>query len=58
LAGTRVLRLPPRLVAGVSSALTLAGGFALRYVMIVGGRNSADDPQATFEMTAARPSQH
>jgi formate-dependent nitrite reductase membrane component NrfD len=51
--GTRLLRLPPRLVSGASSALILAGGFALRYVMVVGGRESADDPQATFELTAA-----
>ena len=35
----------------VASALTLAGVFALRYAIVEGGRQSADDPQATFEMT-------
>jgi formate-dependent nitrite reductase membrane component NrfD len=34
-----------------SAALTLAGVFAVRYAVVVGGRQSADDPQATFEMT-------
>jgi formate-dependent nitrite reductase membrane component NrfD len=46
--------LPPRLrrpAMLVSAALTLAGGFAVRYAVVVGGRRSADDPQATFEMT-------
>jgi formate-dependent nitrite reductase membrane component NrfD len=35
----------------VSAALTLAGVFAVRYAIVVGGRQSADDPRATFEMT-------
>ena len=35
----------------VSTALTLAGVFALRYAVVEGGRRSADEPQATFEMT-------
>jgi formate-dependent nitrite reductase membrane component NrfD len=35
----------------VSAALTLAGVFAVRYAIVVGGRQSADDPQATFDMT-------
>jgi formate-dependent nitrite reductase membrane component NrfD len=35
----------------VSAALTLAGVFAVRYAVVVGGRQSADDPQATFDMT-------
>lgn len=33
----------------LSSLLTLTGGFLLRYVMVMAGRASADDPQATFE---------
>jgi formate-dependent nitrite reductase membrane component NrfD len=40
-----------RPAALISAALTLAGGFAVRYAVVVGGRQSADDPQATFEMT-------
>lgn len=32
----------------VASALALLGGFLLRYVMIMGGRHSAADPEATF----------
>lgn len=35
----------------VSAALTLAGVFAVRYAVVNGGRQSADDPQATFDMT-------
>ncbi len=30
------------------SALVLIGGFIFRYVMVVGGRDSADDPEAYF----------
>ncbi|MBW3632112.1 MAG: polysulfide reductase NrfD [Chloroflexi bacterium] len=44
----RRTRRPATLIA---SALTLSGGFALRYAVVEGGRLSADDPQATFEMT-------
>jgi formate-dependent nitrite reductase membrane component NrfD len=44
----RKTRRPATLIA---SALTLSGGFALRYAVVEGGRLSADDPQATFEMT-------
>jgi formate-dependent nitrite reductase membrane component NrfD len=47
-------RLPRRLrrVANlVAPILTLCGVFALRYTVVEGGRRSADDPQATFEMT-------
>ena len=40
-----------RLATLIGSALTLTGGFALRYAVVEGGRLSADDPQATFEMT-------
>ena len=35
----------------VSAALTLAGVFAVRYAVVMGGRQSADDPRATFDMT-------
>jgi formate-dependent nitrite reductase membrane component NrfD len=31
-----------------ASVLGLAGGFALRYAVVMGGHASADDPQATF----------
>jgi len=40
-----------RPAAIVSAALTLAGVFAVRYAVVMGGRQSADDPRATFEMT-------
>lgn len=43
---------PLRRVANLlAPALTLCGVFALRYAVVVGGRLSADDPQATFDMT-------
>jgi formate-dependent nitrite reductase membrane component NrfD len=48
------LYLPRRLrrpAAVVSAALTLAGVFTVRYAVVVGGRQSADDPRATFDMT-------
>jgi formate-dependent nitrite reductase membrane component NrfD len=32
-----------------ASVLGLAGGFALRYAVVMGGHASADDPQATFD---------
>jgi formate-dependent nitrite reductase membrane component NrfD len=44
----RRLRRPATLL---SAALTLAGVFAVRYAVVVGGRKSADDPRATFDMT-------
>jgi formate-dependent nitrite reductase membrane component NrfD len=47
-------RLPRRMrrpAMFLSAALTLAGVFTVRYAVVVGGRQSADDPQATFEMT-------
>jgi formate-dependent nitrite reductase membrane component NrfD len=34
-----------------SATLTLAGVFCVRYAVVVGGRRSADDPLATFDMT-------
>jgi formate-dependent nitrite reductase membrane component NrfD len=40
-----------RPAALISAALTLAGGFAVRYAVVMGGRQSAGDPQATFDMT-------
>jgi formate-dependent nitrite reductase membrane component NrfD len=40
-----------RFVTIASSALTLLGVFALRFAVVEGGRISADDPAATFEMT-------
>ncbi len=46
--------LPRRLrrpAAVVSAALTLAGVFTVRYAVVMGGRQSADDPRATFDMT-------
>ncbi len=33
----------------LSSVLVLVGGFLLRYVTVVGGHASADDPRATFD---------
>jgi len=35
----------------LGAALTLAGVFAVRYAIVMGGRQSAADPQATFDMT-------
>jgi formate-dependent nitrite reductase membrane component NrfD len=47
-------KLPPRArraTALAASAFTLLGGTALRYAVVEGGRRSAADPQATFEIT-------
>lgn len=33
----------------VASMLTLIGGFLFRYVVVIAGRDSADDPEATYE---------
>lgn len=38
----------------LASLLTLAGGLCLRYVMVMAGKASAADPQATFELTKRR----
>ncbi len=46
---------PSRHAAMLSSALTLIGGFLLRYVMVTAGRVSADDPQSTFEFARKPP---
>jgi formate-dependent nitrite reductase membrane component NrfD len=46
--------LPRRLrrpAAVISAGLTLAGVFAVRYAVVMGGRQSADDPRSTFDMT-------
>ncbi|HET7094463.1 MAG TPA: NrfD/PsrC family molybdoenzyme membrane anchor subunit, partial [Thermomicrobiales bacterium] len=40
----------------VTALLTLTGGLALRYVLVIAGAASADDPDATFALTA-RPQQ-
>lgn len=42
---------PSRWRSALQSLLTLGGGLTLRYVMVMAGRASADDPQATFELT-------
>ena len=43
---------PSRPRAILASILVLIGGFLLRYVMVFGGRHSADDPAATFTLAA------
>jgi formate-dependent nitrite reductase membrane component NrfD len=54
---------PSRRSTALAALLVLMGGFLLRWVMVMGGRQSADDPAATFELTrgdsaddATRPS--
>ncbi len=42
----------PRAMTTLASTLVLAGGFIFRYVIVIAGRRSADDPHATFEMTS------
>jgi formate-dependent nitrite reductase membrane component NrfD len=44
---------PSRPLTALASLLVLGGGFLFRYVIIMAGRASADDPQATFELTRA-----
>jgi formate-dependent nitrite reductase membrane component NrfD len=39
---------PARALAIVASGATLAGGFVFRYVIVMAGHASADDPEATF----------
>ncbi|MDQ6674303.1 MAG: hypothetical protein M3069_26820, partial [Chloroflexota bacterium] len=41
----------PRRLTALTSVMVLIGGVMLRYVMVAAGRESADDPQATFEIT-------
>lgn len=50
-AATFSLKRGGRQVSIVAALLALAGGFLLRYLVIVAGHASADDPEATFEMT-------
>ena len=38
-------------VTSVTATFVLFGGFILRYVVVIGGHQSADDPEATFAMT-------
>jgi hypothetical protein len=45
---------PTRLGTALVSLLALSGGYALRYVLVMAGRQSADDPEATFELTRAK----
>ena len=42
---------PSRFATALASTLVLAGGFMLRYVVVMAGRASADDPRATFDLT-------
>ena len=44
-----------RFLSLLASVLVLGGGFILRYAMIAGGHDSANDPQATFAYTRKRP---
>jgi formate-dependent nitrite reductase membrane component NrfD len=44
---------PSRVGTCVAASLVLVGGFLLRYVIVMGGRASADDPRATFELARA-----
>ncbi len=43
-------------MAALASILALAGGFLMRYLMVMAGRASSDDPQATIEFTRAKSS--
>jgi formate-dependent nitrite reductase membrane component NrfD len=40
-----------RMLEALAAAMALAGGFMFRYLMVMAGRASADDPQSTFEFT-------
>ncbi|MEX2425176.1 MAG: NrfD/PsrC family molybdoenzyme membrane anchor subunit [Thermomicrobiaceae bacterium] len=44
----------PRLISILASTAVLIGGYLFRYVMVIAGHKSADDPKATFEMTRKR----
>ena len=44
-------RHPGRAATAATALCTLAGGLLFRYVMVYGGKASANDPQATFEYT-------
>lgn len=43
----------PRGVTALASVLVLVGGYMLRYLMVIGGQESANDPSATFEHARA-----
>ncbi len=45
-------RHPSRAATALGALLTLVGGLLFRYVMVYGGKASANDPQATFDYTA------
>jgi formate-dependent nitrite reductase membrane component NrfD len=42
---------PSRFVTALASILTLIGVFLVRYLLVMAGRQSADDPEATFALT-------
>lgn len=44
----------PRGISILAALLTLVGGALFRYLIVSAGHRSADDPQATFELTRAR----
>ena len=46
-------RAPSRLVTRLASLLVLAGGLTFRYVIVLAGQHSADDPRATFALAKA-----
>ena len=50
--GSLLSRKTSRPLTALTACLVLLGGFLLRYVMVVGGMRSADDPAATFETTS------
>lgn len=39
-----------RLLTGLAAILTLLGGIAFRYAIVMAGKDSADDPEALFDM--------
>lgn len=50
---------PARTAATVlGTGLTLTGGLALRYALVVAGAESADDPEATFRFTSGSATSH
>jgi len=48
------LGVPLRLVTVLASLCSLTGGFIVKYVMVMAGHVSADDPAATFEFAGGR----
>lgn len=52
--GSSLLRKKPtsRLVSIIASIAVLLGGFVFRYVIVMAGNKSAEDPKSTFEMTS------